>query len=188
MTTGDAHLPLDSEMVAGLANGGMGFFSAWRWARPNLFTDDVSHLPHHLVARTHDGWVWIRDPEDPKEQLYHCIFGLRMTMAYLAMHPIGTEKAANTDKAAQMLTQLPDRCAFVSSSEGAYTIWTHDLAPGLPDHERIERQRMVRDQTRIKYCAKRDDVERQDQPAQASPQQTAHVGQTAMWSRTEEVG
>src|SRR5260221_12472377 len=110
----------------------------------------------------------------------YCVFHIRRVMPYLAQSPIGKEAAGASEEAAQMLTQLPARTAFVSSSLGARVMFTYDTAPQLRGHERTERFRMLRDQTRARYCHRREEVEQADQPT------TTDENNEPQWRRTEE--
>src|SRR5260221_2538010 len=114
----------------------------------------------------------------------YCVFHIRRVMPYLAQSPIGKEAAGASEEAAQMLTQLPARTAFVSSSLGARVMFTYDTAPQLRGHERTERFRMLRDQTRARYCHQREEVENADQPTNDTD--NGGDNDEPQWRRTEE--
>jgi hypothetical protein len=160
MRSGNPRIPIPQNAVIGLANGGIGFYAtSWfgvhdvRW-----LIRDVSEFPGHFVGHDSDGWRWKRKPEDEREQFLHCVFHLRMTMAYLAEHPLG--KATTTDSnVAQLLSHLPPRHAFVQASDGVWYMKTLDT-PQPVDRENLNaRLYFIREHTRQTYCHPRSQVE-----------------------------
>src|SRR5262249_55727929 len=160
MRRSDPHLAIPVDAVEGLVNGGVGFYAATLNRRNrSLLTCGIERLPRHFVARTPKGFTWTRRPEDAQEQLLHCIFHLRMTMAYLAEHPLGKQRAASSTGVAQRLTQLPNRTALVSSAEAAGEIVTYDTPPQVQGAARIARFQEIRAQTKARYCYPRAAIE-----------------------------
>jgi hypothetical protein len=95
---------------------------------------------------------WTRPPETGKEQMYHFLFHLRMTMAHLADNPLGKKSSQSASEVAAMLTQLPKRAAFVRSGEDVGVIYTADT-PKLASADTIRKRfYLIRGQTRAKYC------------------------------------
>jgi hypothetical protein len=152
-------LPIPGEAIYGLANGGMGFLGAINIFNGGILQKDIYDFPAHLVRHTHSGLAWVRRPESAKEQLMHCIFHLRMTMHYLAEHPVGKQKSSSGNVAA-MLTQLPARAAFVKSDKIVGAIYTHDTPRKLTGDDLQRRMFSIREQTRATYCHPRAEVEK----------------------------
>jgi hypothetical protein len=160
MQSGNPSLPIPENAIYGLANGGIGFYDGISRTSADILTCDVRQLPRHLVVARQDGsFAWTRTPEDGKEQLLHCIFHLRMTMHYLAAHPVGKEESAGSSNVASMLTQLPPRAAFVKSDKDIGVIFTHDAPRQLSGSDLERRVRSIRDQTRAAYCLPKSQVE-----------------------------
>jgi hypothetical protein len=188
MRSGNSALPIPLTAVKGLVNGGIGFYPATLKRRYSyLLTCGIERLPRHFVNVAPEGFRWTRRPEDAKEQLQHCIFHLRMTMAYLAEHPIGKQSAPSSTAVAQKLTRLPNRVAFVHSAEAAGVIVTLDTSRNVTDAELAERLRQIGNQTRARYCSPRGQIEHPEKaPAQtrAPLPDAAYVPQ---FTRSEEV-
>lgn len=160
MASQNPYLPIPEDAIYGLANGGIGFYGAIGWrTSATILTKDVHDFPAHLVRQTPNGLAWGRRPESAKEQLLHCIFHLRMTMHYLAEHPVGKQSAGSGSVAA-MLTQLPARAAFVKSDKAIGVIFTHDTPGKLTGEDLQRRMFAIREQTRAAYCHARAEVEK----------------------------
>src|SRR5262249_25087081 len=117
--TGNWRLTIPYEIVPGFANCGRPFFQAYRYwlDKETLLSHELTFPPYLVVQTPHGGVRWTRAPEDGKEQLYHFLFFLPMTMVHVADNPIGKKTTLSTTDVAQMLTQLPRRAAFVRSGE-----------------------------------------------------------------------
>src|SRR6266516_2104845 len=125
----------------------LAFSSIW------VFLSFYHRFPNKLlVVEGADGLQWTRPPESRWEQLHHFLFHLRMTMAYLAVNPIGKKSTLSATDVAHMLTQLPKRAAFVRSGDDVGVIYTDDTPPPVDSATFHERLRLIRDQTRQKYC------------------------------------
>ncbi len=190
MRSNNPHLPIPLEAVEGLVNGGIGFYPATLKRRNRyLLTCGIERLPAHFITVTPEGLRWTRRPEDAKEQLQHCIFHLRMTMAYLAAHPIGKQSAPSSTGVAHLLSQLPNRFAYVRSAEAGGEVYTQDTSPHVTGAELTARVQQLRAQTRARYCHPRAEIEHP--PAQATAQTTrAPVPAAAhqpRFTRSEEV-
>ena len=161
MASQNPSVPIPGEAVEGLAGGGGGFNEAVKWWNTGALSKDLHDFPRHLVGRhpSGGGLYWVRRPESAKERLWHCLFHLRMTMHYLAGHPVG-KRVAGSGNVAGMLTQLPARCAFVKSDKAVGVIRTHDTAPKLTGDELARRLFAIREQTRATYCHPRAEVEK----------------------------
>jgi hypothetical protein len=161
MKTGDALLPIPIEVVFGFANCGRGFYPAFRYSfdKGTLLSEDV-HFPAFLVVVGGDGELrWTQPPETGKEQLYHFLFHLRMTMFHLAHTPIGKKSALSAPDVASMLTQLPKRAAFVRSGEEVGVIYTENTLPPVDELTLRDRLHLIREQTRLKYCRNLEEPE-----------------------------
>lgn len=170
MVSGDYTLPIPAVAVRGFANCGHSFWQQVRGLRDGdrrLLADiPILNLPQHLAVPTADGsWRWTRVPEDGREQLYHFLFHLRMTMRYLAEHPLGKESAVSTADVGKMLNSLPRRAAFVRAGNTVGVIYTHNTPPAPSRTELYERGKLVLMQTRAKYCHPRASVEQGLPPA-----------------------
>jgi hypothetical protein len=161
MRTGSALMPIARDIPKGFANCGRGFFAAARSAsNEELSAAMIDRMPAHLVIQNGDGTLrWTRKPETSREQFYHFLFHLRMTMVHLAASPIGKATAASTADVAKMLTALPPRAAFVRSGEDIGPIYTNDSPPQVPPNELAYRLQGIQHQTRGKYCRPRGQVE-----------------------------
>lgn len=172
MVYGDATLPIPALAVRGFANCGHSFWPLVRGLDDNdkrLLSDiPALNIPKHLAVQTPDGWQWTRDPESGREQLLHLLFHIRVTMRYLAAHPLGKETVATASDVGKMLNQLPRRCAWVRSGTKTGTIITHDTPPSSTMlHEDLA---FIRDHTREVYCHPKADVEKQfNGEAQSAP-------------------
>jgi hypothetical protein len=171
MRSGNPSLPMPLTAVKGLVNGGRGFYQAAIKRRNRyLLTCDIERLPRHFVSQTPEGFRWTRRPDDAKEQLQHCIFHLRMTMSYLAEHPIGKQSAASSTAVSRQLAQLPNRVAFVHSAEATGVIVTLDTSRNVTGAEFAARLWQLQVQTRAKYCHPRAEIEHPHQaPIQTGP-------------------
>lgn len=158
MRTGNPELPIPYEAMIGFANCGRGFYTQGRLVSNDMLGPQVN-FPPALVVQFGDGYRWTRPPESGREQLYHFLFHLRMTMISLAEEPIGKKSAPSTTVVANMLTQLPRRAAFVRSGETVGVIYTNDTPERLSGRELVARVRTVLGQTRAKYCHPRAEVE-----------------------------
>jgi len=154
MKSGYDTLPISIAITYGFANCGRGFFSAFRYliGKKTLLAGERRFPPYLVVERANGERRWTRAPEDGKEQLYHFLFFLRETMTYLANNPIGKKSTLSATDVAHMLTQLPRRAAFVRSGEDVGVIYTDDTPPPVDSATFHERLRLIRDQTRQKYC------------------------------------
>jgi len=160
MVTGDAHLPIPREIVRGFANCGRGFFRQAGRAGQEKLGPGI-RWPERLVVPAAGGRLhWARRPKTGEEQLYHFLFHLRMTLQALAHEPIGKPKPATPAVVAQMLTQLPERAAFVKSGEAVRVVYTENTPPRATGEDFQARLRFIREQTRQTYCRPRAEVER----------------------------
>ncbi len=157
----DPAVPIPALAVRGFANCGRSFWQKVRGLHDSdrRLQQDIPelHIPEYLAVRTPDGWQWTRSPESSQEQLLHLLFHIRVTMHYLAEHPLGKESVASTADVGKMLNQLPKRAAFVRSGNTVGIIYTHDTPPqngSLPDD-----MAYIRDHTRQVYCHPRAEVE-----------------------------
>jgi hypothetical protein len=174
MQSGNPHVPIPWNAVQGLANGGRGFYAATLKRRNRyLLTCGIERLPAHFIAVTQAGPRWTWRPEDAKEQLEHCIFHLRMTMAYLAEHPVGKQSAPSSTGVTLRLTQLRNRAAFVSNAEAAGEVYTQDTSHHVTGAELTERLRQLRAQTRAHCCHPRAEIEH---PPEQAPAQSRTSG------------
>lgn len=160
MRSGNPRLPIPENAIVGLANGGMGFYvESWFGAHDaRWLTRDLSEFPKHFVGQDGDGWRWKRRPEDEREQFLHCVFHLRMTMQFLAEHPLG-KATNNSSNVAQLLSHLPIRHAFVHASDGVWYMRTLDTPPAVDAENLNARLHFIREQTRQTYCHPRSQVE-----------------------------
>jgi hypothetical protein len=155
----DFHIP--PVIVYGFSNCGRGFYPTFRYTldKAALLSPAVK-FPPELVVEAPDGSLrWTRVPENGGEQLWHFLFTLRMTMAYLAENPIGERTTPTTSEVAQMLTELPHRAAFVHTGDDVGVIYTSDTPPAVPADELQERLEAIQKQTRDKYCTPKAEVE-----------------------------
>lgn len=165
MVTGAHATAIPSGAVRGFANCGISFWQKVRGMGDGdrRLVADIPNLniPAHLALRTGDGsYRWTRAPEDGTEQLYHFLFHLRMTMRYLAEHPLGKQSAVSTAEVGKMLNQLPKRAAFARAGDTVGVIYTHDTPPRTVDAEFEKRVTAVQAQTRQAYCHPRAEVEK----------------------------
>jgi len=144
----DPDLPIPPKVVVGFANSGRGFYGAVKHLRPCAELSGDYRFPRELV----NGDRWLREPKNDYEQFLHFVFVLRQAMRALAARPIGRKAEASTAAVAQLLTQLPRRHALVRSGDDVGRIHTYDTPPKLEGQALEERVRMIRDQTRAKYC------------------------------------
>ena len=98
------------------------------------------------------GLQWTRLPEDSKEQLYHFLFHLRVTMSYLAAHPIGKKTSQTPADIAHEIVQLAPRYAFVRSGNEVARIYTADSLPAMDEYTVLGNYSLIKVQTREKYC------------------------------------
>ncbi|MBA2682556.1 MAG: type IV secretion system DNA-binding domain-containing protein [Ktedonobacteraceae bacterium] len=188
MSKGSANLAIQPEVVRGLANGGRGFFAAVRhiWHSPDLLA--TIQYPDSLVVNAPSGAQWVRQPDGPKEQFYHCVYHLRATLAYLAKNPLGKQQTTTKNDVAQMLSQLPKRSAFVRSGEAMATLYTIKTGFKLTDTTLDDYLTVIRDQTRTKYCHPVDEVEHTFEVVdRLPPSPLAAVIDGVLASRWEEV-
>jgi hypothetical protein len=148
------------QAVYGFANCGRGFYSEFMYAlnKGNLLSGDIRY-PRSLVV----GDRFIRTPMLGKEQMYHFLFHLRMTMRYLAENPIGKKTTLSSAEVARMLTELPRRAAFVRSGEDVGVIYTDNAPPYHFDMYMRERMFMICYQTQTKYCTSLRDKQEETQ-------------------------
>lgn len=141
------------------SNMGRGFYSTFLYTldKRTLLTLDI-HYPTGLVVEGAKGLRFTRLPESNREQLYHFLFFLRSTMKHLAHYPIGKASALSTSEVARMLTGLPSRAAFVSSGEDTRVFYTDKTLPLVSVAEQRRRIYLIRDQTRVKYCKPKEEV------------------------------
>ncbi|HEU5378098.1 MAG TPA: hypothetical protein VFV38_21965 [Ktedonobacteraceae bacterium] len=166
MRTGNADLPIPSEIAAGFSNCGRGFYGAFKnsWQRGMLLSADVEYPPH-LVVPTRDGETrWSRLPETETEQLLHFIYHLRELMRYLAEHPIRKKATTSTAEVAQMLTMLPRRAVFVRSGDDMGVIYTDDVLPSVSNAELATRMQFIQAQTRARYCRPKAETSKSNKP------------------------
>jgi TraM recognition site of TraD and TraG len=159
MRTGNASLPIPWEAAIGFANCGRKFFTAIR-NRNAVELDPRFRFPPDLVVQTHQGLAFTHVPRNAREALLHFIFSLRQTMAYFAQNPIGKMMSSNASAIGQMLTQLPDRVAFVRSGNDQGTIYTFDSPTGAQGLELNSRLQHIEAQTRATYCRPKEEVEK----------------------------
>lgn len=170
MKTGDAKVPIPSEIVLGFSNCG-DFYGTFTWSfqKGNLLSPDITYPPH-LVVQTAHGSYWTRSPETPKESLYNFIYSLRMLAEYLAAEPIGKKSIPSTSDVAHMLTSLKRRTALIRAGEATGRIQTYDTPPALSGPALAERWATIQAQTREKYCRPKAEIE-QEQQGGSSPSQ-----------------
>jgi hypothetical protein len=160
-TSGNPHKPIPSEIVTGFSGCGHTFYNEWRHVLDKewwLGTDIT--FPQALVIQKPDGTSsWTRRPDDGREELYHFIFLLRATMAYLAKHPIGKETAMSTAEIAGQLVELPNREMYVRAGNEVARVRTNDMIEPVSASELQERLQTIRQQTHEKYCRPRAEVE-----------------------------
>lgn len=156
MKTGNSDLAISPRIVRGFANCGLGFYPAFKWAlllNRSMLTSDISY-PAALVVDTAYGQQWTRQPEDGREQMFHCLFGLRQTMKYLSQNPIGKKSVLTVSDVASDLLRLPKRAAYVHSGSDVGVIYTDDNMPGVSGDELKYRLDYIRVNTRHNYCKK----------------------------------
>ncbi len=171
MRTGDATTSIPWEVVIGFSNAGCGFFATASGSRDSRdLTIDV-RFPQDLVAATADGKRWTRPPESEREQFYHFLFYLRMTMLHLAQEPIGKKSAPSASVVGQMLTHLPRRTAFAKSGKDVGVIYTHNVPSRVTGAQFQERLRAIQAQTRRRYCRPKDQVDREFIESGRAPRQ-----------------
>jgi hypothetical protein len=167
MRTGNPNLTIDRNIAIGFSNCGVGFHGAvWR-ASDQDFTADA-HFPRHLAINTETSVGWARPVETSKEQLWHFLFFLRLTMQHLALNPIGEPSKSSVTAIAQMLTELPVRGAFVRSGADVGAIFTFDTPEHTSGADLAGRMKFIREQTRQRYCHPRAQVEAAFKPAEAT--------------------
>jgi hypothetical protein len=140
MKTGDKTLDIPKEVILGFSNCGKGWYSALRFANKEKLVSGLVKYPYNRL------------PENSKEQLKHFLFLLRVTMSYLAEHPIGKQRTLNPALVAKMLTELPKRAAYVRSGDTTGVIYTDNTIPLVDSNELRKRFYFIREQTREKYC------------------------------------
>lgn len=146
MKTGNSQLPIHEDIVKGFSNCGLGFYAQTRFTGSLLYEESY---PPELVANGR----WTRPPEHGKEQLFHFLFHLRATMRHLAQNPLGKKCVLSANEVARMLTQLPNRAAFVHTGD----IYTDKTAPLCSAQELDRRFYLIRGQTRQKYCMPKEE-------------------------------
>ncbi len=152
MKTGDADLHIPSEIIAGFANCGRGYYPEFRRAnKRHLLWPDIQYPPA-LVVPTATGTRWTRIPDHGGEQLFHMVYHLRHVMAYLAANPIGSKRTLGTSDVASMMVRLPRRAAFVLSGQEMGVIFTDDKLPVLQGKLLADRLALIQAQTRLRYC------------------------------------
>ncbi len=164
MVTGLYQAPIPPQAVRGFANCGITFWQKVRFLRADdpLLSADIPglNIPGYLLGVSPDGnYCWLRDPENGTEQLLHFLFHLRVTMRYLAEHPLGTRSTVSTAEVGKMLNSLPKRAAFVRSGKTVGTIYTHQTPKHLSNVDYDQWVRSIRAQTRLKYCRPKAEVE-----------------------------
>ena len=167
MRTGNPNLPIDRNIAIGFSNCGVGFHGAVWKASDRDFTADA-HFPTHLAINTADAVGWAREVESQKEQLWHFLFFLRLTMQHLALNPIGEAKKPTGSAIAQMLTELPIRGALVRSGSDVGAVSTFDTPDHISGRDLAGRLNFIRQQTRQRYCHPRAEVEAAFRPVQAT--------------------
>lgn len=169
MRSGNPFLPIPANAIVGLANGGMGFYaeSIFGVHDERWLVRDLSQFPRHFVGSDGDGWYWKRRPDDEREQFLHCVFHLRLTMQYLAEHPIGKVTKSTSSDVAQLLSHLPVRHAFVHASDGVWYMRTLDTPLAVDAENLAARLHFIREQTRQTYCHPRAGVETKPEPVVA---------------------
>jgi hypothetical protein len=161
MVTGNPHRDIPFDIVNGFSDWGHGFYHELHrvFDREWWLGMDIT-FPPALVVQTPQGTPhWTRRPENGKEDLYHFIFCLRMTMVYLAKHPIGDASPLTTSELAAMLPKLPRRAAFVRSGEDVGVVYTTDTAKPVSGAEFTNRLQAIQTQTHEKYCKPKAEVE-----------------------------
>ena len=167
MRTGNAALDIPRDIAIGFSNCGVGFHGAvWR-AKDQDFTA-AAQFPTHLAINTETTVGWARPVETSKEQLWHFLFFLRLTMQHLALNPIGEPSKPSGAAVAQMLTELPIRTAFVRSGADRVAIQTFDTPEHISGRDLEGRMNFIRQQTRQRYCHPRAEVEAAFRPVHAT--------------------
>ncbi len=167
METKRATLPIPVQVAFGFSNCGWAFYrkllNKSQRERQWILSSSVVY-PEHLVGLDSYGEQrWAADlPRDSNEQLWHFIFLLRMTMKYLADHPVGQETVQTSSEIAHLLTQLPRGMIFIRSGDDVGEVQTSKLKKGVgttdPRHFRELMQNLL-EQTWQRYAKPRDQVE-----------------------------
>jgi hypothetical protein len=160
MKTGDAAAIIDPRIVYGFSNMGCGFYSSFLYAlnKQNLLTDAI-RFPSPLIVEGANGLYCARQPDGSKEQMYHFLFHLRMTIQHLAMNPIGKKSSLSASEVAHMLTQLPKRAAFVRSGSYVGVMYTDNTGQSVPADKFLERFYNIRGRTRDTYCKPKEELQ-----------------------------
>lgn len=160
MRNHDADVSIPAQAVIGFANCGQKFYGQVRGMKnsDNVLKNEVQ-FPRNVVAMDDDGLRWTRPPRSGMEQLFHCIFHLRMTMYALEQEPIGKKTTSSTNEVAQMLSSLPPRAAFVRTTDTVGVIYTNNTPPRLTGQDLVQRAKIILTQTRQKYCHTRAEIE-----------------------------
>lgn len=156
MRMGNPELDIPRQIMVGFSNTTYhGFYQQALRARYKPVPD-----PHLVYDRGDGNPKWLRRPADGTEQFQHFMFYLDQTMRYLATHPIGkTTSSSKAPDIAAMLTQLPNRSAFVRASDEIAAIYTLQLPPMLTGTELDRRMEHIKDQSRAKYASPRSAVD-----------------------------
>lgn len=153
METGNPHLDIPVDAVLGFSN--LYYHGFYQQAKRGGW-ELTSSVTFPLVVATPTGPEWVRSPQDGHEQFLHLIFLIRMTMVYLAEHPVGKTMTAKAADIAKFLTQLPNRAAFVRSGDSPDQIYTLDMPPELTGDALFTRMELIKHQSRAKYAHPRD--------------------------------
>lgn len=160
MKTGNAQVRLDPRIVYGFSNVGRGFYPTFLYAlnKQSLLNGDHRY-PSPMIIEGASGLYCARPPDSPKEQMYHFLFHLKMTMDYLAKFPIDKRSKISVADIARDLTLLPKRAAYVRSGTDVGVIYTDDSLKGLEGDELFGRFCLIQHFTRQKYCKQQEEVE-----------------------------
>lgn len=157
MKAGNAHQYVDPKIIYGFSNSGRGFYSTFLYAlnKQKLLTGNFTY-PSPMIVEGANGLYCARQPDSPKEQLYHFLFHLHATVAHLAANPIGRKSSVSATDVARMLTSLPKRAAFVRSGEDVGVMYTTDTSPWMSGVYLEEVIGFIREQTRRAYCTPKE--------------------------------
>jgi hypothetical protein len=190
MKKGNPNLIIPPQVIYGFADSGLGFYHAYLYeVDKDYFLGPAVGFPKALAVPTANGNLrWTRPPETGKEQLYHFIFHLRMTMAHLAKEPVGSKSVPNITDIAHDLTRLPRRAAWVRSGDDMGVIYTHPKPEPLAAAEFAKRLETVMAQTRAKYCHPKTEVESRlfAAPEKATPNKAADAPRVSRWEDVDE--
>lgn len=167
MKTGELPARIPGQVVEGFANCGRGFYQAFTWGlKDRLLVLENIQFPPDLVVQTPDGGTcWTRKPRDGKEQLYHFLYHLIVTIGDLTQFPIGKHTKSTATEVAQELMALPFRHAYVRSGDESGVIRTEDTFEPVSDEELEARLALIQAQTRQKYCRPKVEATNESQTA-----------------------